>query len=393
MTTIQIKAKLTIVNAPNPDSTNRIAQHKCSLDEQTIHCHAMEQLIAVVQELSLARNLQSIMAIVKQAARFLTGADGATFILRDGDRCFYADEDAIAPLWKGQRFPMKICMGGWVMLNRQPAIIFDIYGDARIPFEAYSPTFVKSLAMVPIRTIDPIGAIGVYWATPHQPTDTEVKILQALADTTAVAIENVQVYAELEQRVRDRTAELEATNQRLIEEIREREEAEEKVRRLSITDELTSLHNRRGFFLLAQQQWKLARRVNTPCLLLFIDLDGLKKINDTFGHEMGDKAIADAAWLLKQTFRDSDIVARLGGDEFVVFLSNCSDSADIIQERLQGNIDFFNQNHQRCYQLSMSIGVEICCPKSDISLEKLVAKADESMYDRKRSKRNHLMAS
>jgi light-regulated signal transduction histidine kinase (bacteriophytochrome) len=155
------------------------------------------------------------MAIVRRVARELTGADGATFVLRDGDKCYYADEDAIAPLWKGQRFPMSHCISGWVMLNREPAIIPDIYDDPRIPSAAYRPTFVKSLIMVPIRKESPFGAIGNYWAHNHQATTEEIELLQALANTTSVAMENVQVYSELEQRVRDRTAQLEAANREL----------------------------------------------------------------------------------------------------------------------------------------------------------------------------------
>jgi signal transduction histidine kinase len=176
------------------------------------YVQSMERLIAVVQQLSLARDLDTVMEIVRTTARELTGADGATFILRDGDRCFYADEDAIAPLWKGRHFPMTSCISGWAMIHRREAVIYDITTDPRIPQDAYQPTFVKSLAMVPIRTIDPIGAIGNYWATPHQPTAEEIKLLQALADTTAVALENVKIYAELELRVRERTAELETLN-------------------------------------------------------------------------------------------------------------------------------------------------------------------------------------
>ena len=179
------------------------------------YADAMERLVQAVQELSLARDLETIMSVVRRAARALTGADGATFILRDGDQCHYADEDAIAPLWKGRRFPMSACISGWAMLNREPAVIRDIYRDDRIPHEAYRPTFVKSLVMVPIRTLDPIGAIGNYWARTRQPSQQEVKLLQALADTPAVALENVQVYSELEQRIRDRTAALETANKDL----------------------------------------------------------------------------------------------------------------------------------------------------------------------------------
>lgn len=161
----------------------------------------MERLIFVVQELSHARDLAAIMEIVRKAARDLTGADGATFVLRDGDYCFYAEENAIEPLWKGRKFPMETCISGWVMQQGESAVIEDIYQDERIPQEAYRPTFVKSLAMVPIRRNGPIGAIGNYWAEQRLPTDDEVRILQALADTTSVAMENAQLYGELQTKI------------------------------------------------------------------------------------------------------------------------------------------------------------------------------------------------
>jgi signal transduction histidine kinase/CheY-like chemotaxis protein len=179
-------------------------------------------LISVIQSLSMARDLPSVMTIVRQAARLLVGADGATFVLRDNGRCHYADEDAIAPLWKGQRFPLEACISGWAMLNRRAAAIPDIYQDERIPHDAYRPTFVKSLVMTPIRTANPVGAIGVYWATAHVPVEEEIKLLAALADSTSVAMESVDLIANLESRVaqrteevRERQAELEVLNKEL----------------------------------------------------------------------------------------------------------------------------------------------------------------------------------
>ncbi len=173
------------------------------------------RLVTAVQALSLARTLEAVIEIVRKAARDIAHSDGATFILRDGDKCHYVDEDAIGPLWKGQRFPLSHCISGWTMLHRRPAVIPDIYEDARIPFDAYRPTFVKSLVMAPIRTDDPIGAIGIYWADPHFATDTEVELLQALANTTAVAMENVRLLTELEQRVEERTRQLAVANREL----------------------------------------------------------------------------------------------------------------------------------------------------------------------------------
>lgn len=176
---------------------------------------SVDLLVNVVQELSLARDLETVMRIVRTAARKLTGADGATFVLRDGDLCFYADEDAISPLWKGSRFPMHTCVSGWAMTHGQAVVIEDIYNDPRVPVEAYRLTFVKSLAMVPIRTQEPIGAIGNYWANRHIPSAAELKMLQSLADITAVTMENIELYRSLEARVHERTAQLEAANKEL----------------------------------------------------------------------------------------------------------------------------------------------------------------------------------
>jgi signal transduction histidine kinase len=173
------------------------------------------RLVTTIQELSLARDLETVMQVVRRAARMLVAADGATFVLREGVTCYYAEEDAISPLWKGRRFPIMTCVSGWAMLNRRAVVIEDIYTDPRIPLDAYRPTFVKSLVMVPIRTAAPIGAIGTYWATHRRVPAEEVQVLQALADSTSIAMENVQLYADLEQRVRERTRQLEAANQDL----------------------------------------------------------------------------------------------------------------------------------------------------------------------------------
>ncbi len=193
----------------------------------------MERLVAVIQELSKARDLPSVQAVVRTAARELTGADGATLVLRDGDSCFYADEDAIAPLWKGQRFPMSACISGWVMLNKQVAVIEDVLADPRIPTDVYRPTFVKSLVMVPVRRNDPVAAIGNYWAEQRLPTEAEVRLLQALADSTSVALENVALYAALEARVRERSAAVEVATRAEAEarrELAERQRAEATLR-------------------------------------------------------------------------------------------------------------------------------------------------------------------
>ncbi|MBD2522878.1 sensor domain-containing diguanylate cyclase [Nostoc sp. FACHB-133] len=176
----------------------------------------------------------------------------------------------------------------------------------------------------------------------------------------------------------------------LIQEIRNRKQSEIEGRQLSLTDDLTGLHNRRGFFVMAEQQLKIAHRMRLLCWVIFIDLDGLKQINDTLGHDIGDALIVDAGRLLKQSFRNSDIVARLGGDEFIVFISSYFKDADSIQAYLQVNIANFNQQQNRSYELSMSMGIERYSPESNMSLEQLIARSDELMYAHKRLKRQSI---
>jgi GAF domain-containing protein len=129
--------------------------------------------------------LSDVIGIVKTSARSISRADGVTFVLRDGECCHYVDEDAIAPLWKGQKFPMTSCISGWCMLNGAPAVIEDVFSDPRIPHDVYRRTFVKSLLMVPVKVPEPIGAIGTYWAERHQFSNRDIEIMEALADAVA----------------------------------------------------------------------------------------------------------------------------------------------------------------------------------------------------------------
>jgi two-component sensor histidine kinase len=165
---------------------------------------ALHALIETIEQLAAARTVQDIAAVVRTGARRLSGADGIAVVLRDEDRCHYVDEDAIGPLWKGKKFPLTACISGWAMLNKQTAVIPDIYQDDRIPHDAYRPTFVKSLVMTPVGGDAPIAAIGAYWAEERAPTELEIEALSAVARATATAFENVRLVGSLTEAVERR---------------------------------------------------------------------------------------------------------------------------------------------------------------------------------------------
>lgn len=158
---------------------------------------SIKTLIDLVQSLSLATTQSEITATVIRAIRRLTDADGATFIFKEGECCYYADEDAIAPLWKGRRFPLEQCVSGWAMNNGRVAVIEDVRGDMRIPQTTYRPTFVRSLAVAPVLTNTPIAAIGAYWATLKQPGEGDVTMLEAIAHAAALALQNLDLVTSL----------------------------------------------------------------------------------------------------------------------------------------------------------------------------------------------------
>ncbi|MCX7823282.1 MAG: sensor domain-containing diguanylate cyclase [Syntrophobacterales bacterium] len=173
--------------------------------------------------------------------------------------------------------------------------------------------------------------------------------------------------------------------------ITERKMMEEQLQTMSITDELTGLYNRRGFFILGEQQLKVTERTKKPLLLFYIDLDKMKQINDEFGHKEGDQALIDVAYILKGVFRKSDVICRIGGDEFVVLGIEASNGAeDAILGRLYNMLDVFNSSRIRGYQLSLSIGIARYDPENPIELDQLLSKADENMYKQKKMKKDEI---
>jgi diguanylate cyclase (GGDEF)-like protein len=186
---------------------------------------------------------------------------------------------------------------------------------------------------------------------------------------------------ELQKKLTERVKELEQV-------IVERDRAEEALRQLALSDELTGLYNRRGFFTFAEHFLKLAVRTQQDSLLYYVDMDGLKQINDTLGHAEGSLAIKGVADVLRKTFRHTDIIARIGGDEFVILATATGlNDKNAILERLKGNFKTYNGDPQNKHHLSVSFGVVGVAPSEVLSIEALIIEADQLMYEEKRRKK------
>jgi GAF domain-containing protein len=143
------------------------------------------------RRLTEAESRADAIEAIRATARAICGSDGVCLVLRDGDLCHYVEEDAIAPLWKGQRFPLSSCISGWSMLNAKTAVIEDVFADPRIPHDAYRPTFVKSLIMTPVGEENPVAAIGAYWQAKRSFTDEEIARVKTMSLLIGMALSHI----------------------------------------------------------------------------------------------------------------------------------------------------------------------------------------------------------
>ena len=177
----------------------------------------------------------------------------------------------------------------------------------------------------------------------------------------------------------------------VLTDITERKRLEEEIRALSLHDELTGLHNRRGFLTLADHMLKTGSRFKKAIALIYLDVDNLKKINDSAGHATGDRALIELAFILRKTFRENDIIGRLGGDEFAVLAMEANGlNVDSLGQRLQDRLEQFNSRSaaEAGFMLAVSAGVTTRDPDRPQAIEEMLSRADLLMYEQKRAKKS-----
>jgi L-methionine (R)-S-oxide reductase len=146
----------------------------------------------VAKRLATTESVEDIVAVLRAHTRTIIGSDGVAVILREGERCHYVAEDAVEPLWLGQRYPLTACVSGWAMLNDRSLFITDIESDPRIPQEAYGRTSMRSLAMAPIGQPSPVAALGAYWCAFIEPDEGTMRHLDAIARLATEAFARVR---------------------------------------------------------------------------------------------------------------------------------------------------------------------------------------------------------
>ncbi|MFF7709091.1 ATP-binding protein [Pseudomonas sp. NPDC007930] len=171
----------------------------------------LSQVLSASERLVMATSVEEVVAVLRDTARASVGAEGVAVVIEDHGRCAYVAEDAVSPLWQGQSFPADHCISGWVMRHGETVAIRDVRADSRIPQDAYAPTFVRSLVMVPIGRPVAVAALGAYWSSVCDHGPDAIKRLESLARLATIAIENARIT-----QARNRAAALGAAQNRIL---------------------------------------------------------------------------------------------------------------------------------------------------------------------------------
>ena len=243
----------------------------------------------------------------------------------------------------------------------------------------------RAMLAVALPAPAPIATLVVAWKNEQSAAglDQYVLALEVILELAAAALGKIETHDTFARLVHAQREKIARTSITHTAQLAQRDKAASEMRTLSLTDVLTGLYNRRGFFLQAEQIFRLAQRQQGKSAVIFADIDGLKLVNDELGHAAGDRMIQDTGHVLHQSFRNADVVARLGGDEFVAYTLN-DERPRVILERIRANLHAFNLMEERPYTLSISAGAVQCDPGKLQTLLHYVTVADERMYALKR---------
>jgi diguanylate cyclase (GGDEF)-like protein len=334
-------------------------------------------LLGMSRELLQSHDAQEVLELAGRAMLELTQASTALLVLGGEGEQIVAFDRRGRPQAAGKEHPWYGNAAGLLGGARSKRSAPD--GSASAPASES-----RTLALA-VPAPAAVAALVVGWdeSAGAQAPGERRRILTAILELTVAALGKIQSHNSLERLVCSQSEQMADTAQAHADELARRDVSEQEMRVLSLADVLTGLNNRRGFFVHAEQMFKVAQRRHARCAVIFADVDRLKQVNDKLGHEAGDELIRDAAAVFRETFREADVVARFGGDEFVAFTLDDA-KPQIVLERLRDNLRAFNLMQERPYEVSISAGIVQCDPAADQSLLSYVLLADQKMYVQKR---------
>lgn len=345
---------------------------------------ATSRLLVLARDLLQAADLKSVLELIGRAFQDLLAADEALLLMDLAGQELDTSFDHSGFFQPPRRDGALYHQARQSMAQQTPILLPHMAAIPVAPANLLGEGGSESLLAFPFPPLEARGVLAARWNREFEHTEVveHMLILRHLGELTGAALGNVDLRLMLEAQVAAANEQIVLAAREHAQELQRRDRFEEEIRRLSDTDVLTGMLNRRGFFKYAEQSYKLAQRQGLTGALLFADIDGLKTVNDQLGHEAGDRLIQDSAWILRNSFRDSDVIARFGGDEFAAFTLDTA-QPEVILARVRGNVESFHRDTQRPYRVSFSTGVVTCDPDAELGLSDYLGLADKAMYAQK----------
>lgn len=344
------------------------------------------QLIAFSRDLLQAADLASIVDQVGPTMKELLSPDSALIVAK-----IEGNDFSVAFGCRGTVVPVHCAQDLFTFVQNAPTqagriVLPDVELRPGAGGESGRRGSVLSISFPPER---PWGALAALWENVQETHRLEVceEILSAMAELTGAAMSNIVNKMMLEEKAVASEEASKAVTEELVQELKRKELEVREKHHVAITDVLTGLLNRRGFYERAEQGLRVARRQGIECAVIYADLDSLKAINDKFGHAVGDACLRAAAQVFQDSFRESDVVARLGGDEFAAFSMDAANTEVIVARLVQKAQESYEQGDSP-HPVSFSIGVISCDPASEQPLADFLSLADQAMYEQKQKRRH-----
>jgi diguanylate cyclase (GGDEF)-like protein len=333
---------------------------------QAYELERMHALLGISRELLQTDEVADVLALAGRAIVELAGTEEALLIVRcDGERVVAFDRRG-RPLRADTSHP-------WYPMAA------DTLGG-----NGHQGTRGGHTMALRVPAANAVAALVVGWDRDDADgRGSERRLLTTILGLTVAALGKIRTRSSLEELVASQNEQMADSVRAHVSELARRDAIEDEMRLVATTDVLTGLNNRRGFFGEAGQAFRLVRRRHAHSAVIFADVDNLKQVNDSLGHEAGDNLLCDAASVFRESFRGADVVARLGGDEFVAFTLDDA-QPNVILSRLQDNLRAFNLMQERPYRVSVSAGIVECDPDGERGLRDYVLLADQQMYLEKR---------